>query len=192
MITNTAAIIRTPIWSELIEKKDGCRMFKRVKIPQKTTLLPELIELLGKTGSIKIIGTLGEDGAPHLSANDTLTSLNGITLVIGEERERSQNNKNLVRGIWYDKPVAIFAANTESAFEIRAKVYRCLAVGGIFDAMLARAREKHGPEADIAVAWEFVPETCRDVSQSAILAEHNRLPYYDGHLDRADIKCKTV
>jgi hypothetical protein len=163
-------------------------MIKRICVPKTSALTPELIELLESPDSVKIIGTLGADGAPCLAANALLTSLNGVTLVLCERLETSRSNKNLVRSIWYDGPVTILLLNAARAFEIRAETYRCLAVGGIFDAVLARVRATNGPDADIAVVWELIPKTCRDVSDDALVAEHRSLHPYDGHLDRSSVE----
>jgi hypothetical protein len=163
-------------------------MIKRISVPKTSVLTPKLIELLESPDSVKIIGTIDANGAPCLAANGALTSLNGVTLILGERVETSPSNKNLVRSIWYDKPVTILVLNASTACEIRAETYRCLAVGDIFDVMLARVRETHGPDADIAVAWELIPKTCRDVSDDTLIAEHRSFHPYDGHLDRSSIK----
>jgi len=160
-----------------------------IKLPKISMLSPELTKLLKMSDSVKIIGTLDASGEPRLSANDTLTSLNGISLILSEKLEKSQCNRDLVRSIWYGKPVTVLVFHDGTSFEIRAKIYRCLIVGPIFDEMLARAREKYGPDADIAAVWELIPEKCRDVSEDTILREQKAAhPYYDSHLDRESIR----
>jgi hypothetical protein len=138
-------------------------MLKRISVPKTSALDPKLIELLESPDSVKIIGTLDADGAPCLAVNASITSLNGVTIVLSEQLETSRSNRNLVRSVWYDKPVTILALNASSAFEIRAEAYRCLAVGDIYSLMLTRTRALCGPDADIAAAWELIPKICRNL-----------------------------
>jgi hypothetical protein len=138
-------------------------MLKRIRVPKTSTLDPKLIELLESPDSVKIIATLDADGSPCLAINASVASLNGVTIVLSERLETSRTSKNLVRSVWYDKPVTLLALNASSAFEIRAETYRCLAVGDIYSVMLTRARALYGAAADIAAAWELMPKTCRDI-----------------------------
>jgi hypothetical protein len=149
----------------------------------------ELSKLLKNETSVKILGTLNADGSPYVVPNETITTFNGKTIVLSEELEKTQSNRNLVRSIWFDRPAVVCISDNHTTYEIRVKVHKCLIVGEIFDRMLSFAREKGGPDADIVTAWELIPEESVDISPDTVRAEQKRIhPYLDSHLDRASLK----
>jgi hypothetical protein len=162
----------------------------------KTELEPlpqQLVDLLASMDSVKILATLNEDGTASIETNPTIDTLDGRTIILSEELEKSSGSKNLVRSIWFDKPVTIFAQKGVIHYEVHTKVNRCLIVGKIFDEMLKRARQIGGSDADIAAAWELIPEKVRNVSPDLLrLEQKSAHPYFNSHLDRTSIKREYV
>ncbi|HWQ77674.1 MAG TPA: hypothetical protein VN381_02600 [Anaerovoracaceae bacterium] len=161
----------------------------KAKNLDKAELPQELIELLDKPDSVKVLGTLNADGSPRLAINKSLTTLDGKTLILSEELEKTLSNKNLVRSIWFDKRVSVYISNGPVAYEVRASVNRCFIIGGQFVEMLTRARKEYGPDADITDAWELIPREVVNVSPEVVRREQQLLhPFLDIHLDRASIR----
>ncbi len=148
-----------------------------------------IVSLLKDKSAIKVAGTLNADGSPYIAANDSLSTLDGQTLILSEALEKSVSNRNLVRGIWFDKPVSFHVARGDEAYYIQAKVYRCLIAGKLFEQMLLRKRAEEGADADISLVWEFIPVSVEEVSAKVLRKEQEaRHPYFDRHLDRASIR----
>ncbi len=148
-----------------------------------------VVALLKDRKAVKVVGSLNADGSPYIEVNDALTTLDASTLILPEELEKSAGNRNLVRSIWFDKPVTFHVGRGDEAYYIQAKVYRCLIAGKLFEQMLLRKRAEEGADADISVVWEFIPVSVEEVTVKVLRKEQEaRHPYFDRHLDRASIK----
>lgn len=159
-----------------------------MRIPKKRVLAEEVVRMMERPECVRVLGASGDGGAVEIWENETLFSPDGKILWLSERLEKSPGTKALVRSIWNDLPVTVYVSCGGAAFQLRARVYRCLIVGDVFDEMLVRERERYGPNADIAAAWELIPEACREVSEGLLAAEQRaRNPHYDCHLDRGDI-----
>lgn len=164
-------------WTEMAKRKDPF------------TLPQGVIGLLQDPESVKIIGTLNQDGSAHVVVSNSLAVVDRRLIAFGEELEKSQSNKNMVRSIWFDKPVTINVTKQDQAYLIRAKTYKCLIVGNLFQEFLLRARAVAGSDADISTVWMVIPEDVRNLSAALLRHEQERLhPYFDRHLDRASIR----
>lgn len=149
----------------------------------------ELINLLKNSDSVKILATTDGSGAPHVVAKGSLTTLDGEFIAFSEGLDSSVSNKNLVRSIWYDKPVAISITKGAVSYQIKGKPYKCLIVGPIFKHFLLKTREKKGPDADIAAVWIITPEEVRNESPAVRRREEEeKRPYFNRHLDRGSVK----
>ncbi|NTW84273.1 MAG: pyridoxamine 5'-phosphate oxidase family protein [Chlorobiaceae bacterium] len=124
----------------------------------------ELIELINDPAAVKLVGTVDAEGTPHLVVKGTLTTLDGEHIVFAEGYEGTKSNKNLVRSIWFDGKVSINVTKGISSYQIKGRPYKYLITGSVFRTLLDRAREKRGPEADIAGVWVIVPEEVRNES----------------------------
>jgi hypothetical protein len=172
--------MRTPTWKEAIEMSGTS---KPVPIPE------VLLDLLKDGNTVKAVATLGEDGAPFVIFHSSLTSLNGKTLLFSEDLEKAKSNVNLVRSIWFDKPVAVSVKNGNVSYAIETTVHRCLIVGKTFEYFLNRKREIHGDDADITAVWELLPTSITETSPHVLkLRQEEKHPYFDCHLDRSSIK----
>lgn len=155
--------------------------------------LPEvLVNLLKDPESVKVLATTDGEGAPHAVVKGSITTLDGETIVFNEGLDTNESNKNLVRSIWFGGTVAINVTKGAVSYQIKGKPYKCLITGPVFKEFLVRARERRGPEADIAAVWLVTPEEVRDESPAVRRKEEEeKRPLFNRHLDRASIR-KTV
>jgi hypothetical protein len=148
----------------------------------------ELVNLLKDPESVKVMATLNEDGSPHVVAKGSLTTLDEETIVFNEGLDTYQSNKNLVRSIWFNKPIAINVTKGSISYQIKGKPYKCLITGPVFKQFLVKARERRGPEADIAAVWIITPEEIRNESPAIRRKEEEeKRPYFNRHLDRESL-----
>ncbi len=151
-------------------------------------LQEELIRLLKDPEAKKALATVDEEGVPHLVFKDSLTVLDDGKIAYAEELDSSQANKNMVRGIWFDKTVAVTVAKESVAYQIKGKPYKCLITGAIFKQFLMEAREKNGPDSDIQSVWVITPEEVRDATPAQrVKDEEQNRPFFNRHLDREKI-----
>ncbi|KAF0219085.1 MAG: hypothetical protein FD174_2171 [Geobacteraceae bacterium] len=157
------------------------------------SILPEeLVNLLKDHDSVKILSTTDENGVPHAVAKGSLTTLDGITIAFNEGLDTNISNKNLVRSIWFDKSVAINVTKGGVSYQIKGKPYKCLITGPVYKEFLLKARERRGPDADIAAVWIVKPDEVRNETPAIRRKEEEeKRPFFNRHLDRASIK-KTV
>lgn len=149
----------------------------------------ELIELLKDPDSVKVLSTTDGEGAPHAVVKGSLTTLDERTLALAEGLDSSTSNKNLVRSIWFDRPVAVSVTKGGASYQVKGKPYRCLITGPVFKEFLRKARERRGPDADIAAVWIITPHEVRNESPGIRREEEElRRPFFNRHLDRASVK----
>lgn len=151
-------------------------------------LADEVIDLLKDPESIKIVATIDADGVPHAVVKGSLTAIDGETIAFSEGLETSVSNKNLVRSIWFNGKVAVNVTKGLVSYQIKGRPYKCLIAGPIFKEFFLRAREKRGPDADIATVWLITVEEIRNESPRLRREEEEtKRPYFNRHLDRESI-----
>lgn len=150
-----------------------------IELPQ------DLMRLLRDKRAAKILGTVDENGIPHVVFKDSLTFREDGTIAYAEELDSSQANKNMVRSIWFDKVVSIAVRKGKQSYQIKARPLKCSIAGPLFNEYLKRAEEQRGPEADIQSVWILSPFECRNQSREVRQKEEKEKdPYFNVHLDR--------
>jgi len=148
-------------------------------------LAQEVIDLIKDAATLKVVATLGADGAPHVVVKGSLTALDDETIAFTEGHDEYVSNKNLVRSIWYDKTIAVNVTNGPVSYQIKGKPYKCLITGPIFKQFIVRARERRGPDAEVANVWLVKPEEIIDESPRTRQAALDAVrPLLNSHLDR--------
>ncbi|TAK35336.1 MAG: pyridoxamine 5'-phosphate oxidase family protein [Chloroflexota bacterium] len=149
-------------------------------------LPPEVVELIKDKGTLKLLATTDEHGNPHAVVKGSLTVLDDGHLAYRETLESSQTNSNLLRSIWFDKKVAvtIVGANRES-YQIKGKPYRYVINGSLYKEFYLAARERGGPDSELAGVWLIAPEEVRTQSSKARKEEEERKHPHVRHYDRA-------
>jgi hypothetical protein len=144
----------------------------------------ELLDILKEPTTLKVVATLNEDGSAHVVFKGSLTAIDDETIAFNEGDDTYRSNKNLVRSIWFDKPVTVNVTKGVVSYQIKGKPYKCLITGSIFKQFLIRARERRGPNADIASVWLIKPEEIINESPSFRRAEiEAKKPFNNNHLD---------
>ena len=129
-----------------------------LRLPEKTPLPQTVSRLLEDKNSKRLIQVPGEKpGEMHAFLCQSLTSLDGSTLLLSLARERTPLGRGLVRSLWFDRPVAVWLSQDGKTWKTEAWAYRCHIVGPAFTTMRSLAREKN-PENEIACAWQLAAE----------------------------------
>ncbi len=124
----------------------------------------ELLGLLGDTGSSKVVGTIDDEGIPHVVAKGSLTTLDNKTIVFVEGFEGSLTNENLIRSTRLHKKVAINVTKGLISYQVKGSPQKYLKSDPVFQQMLQKIRERRGPDAEIAGVWAVTPEEVRNES----------------------------
>jgi hypothetical protein len=98
--------------------------------------------------------------------------------------ESSRTNRNLVRGIWYDRPVAVLLTGQgDRSFQIKGVPIKAHVSGPIYQRHYKIARERLG-DVDLAAVWVIRPDEIIDQSWTTrSQEERNKHPTFT-HLDR--------
>ncbi|MDD2496359.1 MAG: hypothetical protein PHE29_14370 [Tissierellia bacterium] len=92
---------------------------------------------------------------------ESLQSINGITLILGIEQERTDAGRGMVRGLWYNKQVVVWMNNGLNKLRIVTYPYRCHIVGPVFSKVYDETK-KNNPKAEVSVVWELVVKECTE------------------------------
>lgn len=154
IIISTAEITPTAI------KKGWIKMFHKI---EKKELNPRIGKLFERETEV-IIEVPGKDKERIAFLCDSFQTQNGTTFVFGIEQERTDAGRGMVRGLWFEEPVIVWAEKENIRYRIEARPYRCHIVGPVFSHVLDNARQKN-PAKDISAVWELLPEECRETAE---------------------------
>lgn len=145
IIISTAVITQTAI------KKGWINM---LRLPGKTPL--DNIIVKGIEEKWETIVQVPEQGGHTSSFCCTcLETLDGITLVLGIEQERTAAGRGMVRGLWFEKEVVIWMSDHQNTYRIITNPYRCHIVGPTFTKIFEKARTAD-PRAEVSAVWELI------------------------------------
>lgn len=153
------------------------------------SLPKEVIDLINDPESIKIVSTADEKGNPHCAVKDFFTLLEDGNLAFAEEFEGSQTNVNLVRAIWFDKNVELTVRGKDgTTYQIKGKPYKYFYTGPLFEKFYLAAREKWGPDSELAGVWVITPEEVKNETYEVRKKEEDKKHPFFRHLDRASVR----
>jgi predicted pyridoxine 5'-phosphate oxidase superfamily flavin-nucleotide-binding protein len=145
----------------------------------------ELKELLQNADSLKVLGTVDNDGSPHVVLRDSIRLLDDGNIAFAEELDSSIASKNMVRAIWFEKIVTITVVKGEKHYQIKGRPFKCLITGPLFKEFLISEREKTEGDADIQSVWLIKPIAVRNESRKVRKEEEMKKdPFYNVHLDK--------
>lgn len=122
----------------------------------------ELAKKINDSSTIKAIATIGKDGVPHVVYKGSLMVNEEGNIAFYELLESSQNGRNLVYSIWFNKKVAINILDTNhNSYEIIGRPARCITCGKEFEDVYKKVREKLG-DVDLSAIWIIEPEEIRE------------------------------
>lgn len=151
----------------------------------------EVVDLINDSESIKIVATADEKGNPHCAVKDFFTVLGDGNLAFGEEFEGSTTNVNLVGAIWFDRKVEISVRGKDgTTYRIKGKPYKYVYTGPLFKKFYLAAREKWGPDSELAGVWVVTPQEVKNETYGVRKKEEDEKHPFFRHLDRASVRKK--
>ncbi len=144
----------------------------------------EVVELFYAPGTVKVLATVDEKGVPSAQVEPLLTLDQDGNVLYLERFESSKTNRNLVRSIWYNTPVAVTLSGYDgNAYEIRGVAVRSHVSGLIFQTHYTALRRQLG-DVDLAAVWIIEPTSFSNESRAARQQiEEEEHPVFV-HLDR--------
>ncbi len=152
------------------------------------SLSAEVIQLLKDPASLKVLATADGQGVPHVVVKESLTVQDDGLLVYREVMESSRANANMLRSLWYDKQVSVLVVGSDGrAYQIRGKAHRYAISGPIFKQHYLEARQKEGPDSEVAGVWLIEPIEVRNETYLVRKEEEDRKHPFMRHFDRASV-----
>ncbi len=144
----------------------------------------ELVELFYAPGTVKVLATVDEGGAPSAQVDPLLTLDHDGNVLYLERFESSRTNRNLVRSIWFKRPVTVTVSGYGgNSYEIRGLAVRAHVSGLIFQTHYTALRRQVG-DIDLAAVWIIEPLEFRDESWAARQRNETEKHPAFVHLDR--------
>ncbi|MGB8930922.1 MAG: hypothetical protein WCC48_06695 [Anaeromyxobacteraceae bacterium] len=146
-------------------------------------LEPRVKALLDDPATVKVLATSDRAGRPRATVDDSIHLGPGGHLVYLERLEGSETQRDLVAGLWFDRPVAVTLRRGQEAVEIVGRPVKSLVAGPEFrrhyEALRARL-----PEGDLAAVWLIQPSEVSDLSYDVRRARQEAERPFLTHLDR--------
>jgi len=143
-----------------------------------------LRELLNDPATIGTIATLDESGAPHAVPSPFLRLDAAGRLVHLELLETSTTHRNLLRSIWFDRPVSVTLSGKDGRVAVvKGTAYKAHVSGPLFSNYYREVRTRLG-DADLAAVWLIDARQVIDESYVLRKAREEELHPFFKHLDR--------
>jgi predicted pyridoxine 5'-phosphate oxidase superfamily flavin-nucleotide-binding protein len=151
----------------------------------------EVIRLLKDYESNKALATVDDQGNPHVVFKGSVTVLDDGSIAYAEVLESSQTNANLIYSLWFDKKVAVIVRGKDGiSYQIKGKPVRYDYTSPLFKEFYLKARERKGPDSEVAGVWIIAPESVRNETPAVRKAEEEKKHPFFRHLDRESVSCK--
>lgn len=144
----------------------------------------EIVDLFCDPEAVKLLGTVDEEGVPHVVSKDSLRVLGEGYIAYGERSDCSKAYKNMTRSIWFNKPVTVTLVKGEISYQIKGIPYKCVVNGPLLRDFVVSERERGGPDADVSSVWIIEPQDLR-VETPAVRRKEDaaKRPYLNRHLE---------
>ncbi|MBI4289142.1 MAG: hypothetical protein HY671_12050 [Chloroflexi bacterium] len=152
----------------------------------------DAVEMLLDPKAFKVLATTDDQGNVHVVAKDSLTLLDDGSLAYGEVLESSVSNANMVRGIWFDRRVAVLVCRHGRSFQIKGKPHRYVTTGPLFQQFYLAFRQRFGPDSDLAGVWIIAVDEVREQTLSVRKEEEERKHPNMRHFDRECFKVEQA
>lgn len=148
-----------------------------------TIISEEWRRRINDPSSVKAVSSINAEGELHVVYKQTLHVLKDGTLELYEIIESSQNNKNFVNAIWFDRPVAINILTTDGhSLEIKGKVTRAHVAGAYFEKVYADLIGEG--YYDLSTIWQIKPLLAEEKTLAKRAEEEEQAHPHFRHLDR--------
>jgi predicted pyridoxine 5'-phosphate oxidase superfamily flavin-nucleotide-binding protein len=152
-----------------------------------TKLTSHVRELLEDPATVGTIATLDESGAPHAVPSPFMHIDADGRLIHLELLETSLTHRNLLRSIWFDRPVTVSLSGTGgSVTVVKGRVHKVHVSGPLFSSYYRDVREQLG-DADLAGVWLIDPHEVIDETYALRKVREEELHPFFRHLDRLAI-----
>jgi predicted pyridoxine 5'-phosphate oxidase superfamily flavin-nucleotide-binding protein len=147
-------------------------------------LSPDIIALLEDRQTLKVLATVDGDGVPHAVVKGSLRANPDGNLQLLELIETSRSNRNLVRAIWFDRPVAVLIKGQDGrSFQIKGVPIKAHVSGPVFQKHYSEIRSRLG-DVDLAAVWVIRPDSVVEETPSVRVKEEQAAHPNFTHLDR--------
>lgn len=149
-----------------------------------TKLNKEIIDLLDRDDSVKVLATVGEHGDPHAATKPFIRVDADGNLLYLELVESSRTQKNLVASIWFDRKVSVSVSNDKGdSWQIKGRPVKVLITGPLFLNYYREVRQLLG-DVGLSAVWIIEPEEVINENFLVRHAEEEQAHPLFRHLDR--------
>lgn len=151
-------------------------------------LRQQIAILLEDPATVAIVATLDENGAPRSVPSPFLRQDAAGRLVHLELLETSTTHRNLLRSIWFDKPVSVtLNGRNGQVLVIAGRPHKAHVSGPLFSDYYREVRSKLD-DADLAAVWLIEPLQIHDETYVTRKAREEELHPFHLHLDRLAVQ----
>lgn len=148
------------------------------------TVSERIRKLFNDPKSHKVLATVSRDGIVNVAFKDSIGIDKEGNLEYLELLESSQTNRNMTNAIWFDRMVAVNAADDSGiSVQIKGIPFRYTMVGPRFEEAYARVREQD-PDSDLAGIWSIHPVEVIEETYVKRRQKERKLYPIIGHIDR--------
>jgi hypothetical protein len=148
----------------------------------------QITELLEDPATVALITTLDEGGAPRSVPSPFLRQDAAGRLVHLELLETSTTHRNLLRSIWFDRPVSVtLNGRNGQVLVIAGRPHKAHVSGPLFSDYYREVRSKLD-DADLAAVWLIEPQQIQDETYVVRKAREEELHPFHLHLDRLAVQ----
>lgn len=147
-------------------------------------LTKELFDLLAAPEASAAIATIDEQGFPHVVSGLPLQGDADGNLLYLEYFESSPVSRNLLRSLWFDRPVSVAVSAPDGrSYQVKGRPAKVHITGSLFLEQYERIRAELG-DINLAAVWVIEPQQIIDenIARSRT-AEETERPFFT-HLDR--------
>jgi len=147
-------------------------------------LSKEVIDLINKKGSVKILATIDEQGIAQADEKEYLEVTKDGYIRYLELLETARSYKNFTRSLWFNQKISItIIGENKESYKIIGKPDRIYVSGDVYEEQYKWIRNDLG-DVDLAAICIVEPEEIYDVTLSRnILTQDIEYPIFK-HLDR--------
>jgi hypothetical protein len=143
---------------------------------------------LEDSATVATIATIDENGAPRSVPSPFLRLDAAGRLVHLELLETSATHRNLLRSIWFDKPVSVtISGSNGQVLVIAGRTHKAHVSGLLFSDYYREVRSKLD-DADLAAVWLIEPLQISDETYVTRKAREEELHPFHLHLDRLAVQ----
>lgn len=156
------------------------------------TLTADVIALLNDPDTLKILGTLGENGDPHVVSKGSIHAAADGHIHFFQVLEHSQSQRNLTHSLWFDRRVAIYLRSQDGrCYQIKGRPLQHLVTGPLFQQHYVNFRARRG-DVDLAGVWIIAAEEVINESPAVRIQEEAARHPHVSHLDRLTLPATTA